>query len=44
VQRYSGFINYPIYLQKTVTSEEKIEKTDAEVEAEIEKITEQWKE
>lgn len=43
VQRYSSFINYPIYLQKTVMNEEKIEKTDAEIEAEIEKVTEEWK-
>lgn len=32
VQRYSSFINYPIYLQKTVMVEEKFEKTDAEIE------------
>lgn len=33
LQRYSSFINYPIYLQKTVTTEERVEKTDAEIEA-----------
>ena len=40
VQRYSSFINYPIYLQKKVFTEEKIEKTEAEIETEIEKVTE----
>ena len=39
IERYSSFINYPIYLKKIVTSEEKVEKTEAEIEAEIEKIT-----
>lgn len=29
VQRYSSFINYPIYLQKRVFNDEKIEKTEA---------------
>ena len=34
IQRYSSFINYPIYLQKKVSQEEKYEKTDEEIEAE----------
>ena len=31
IQRYSSFINYPIYLQKKVSQEEKYEKTDEEI-------------
>ena len=37
VQRYSSFIAYPIYLKKIVVTEQKIEKTEAQIEAEIEK-------
>lgn len=34
IQRYSSFINYPIYLQKKVSQEEKHEKTEEEIEVE----------
>ena len=34
VKKYSSFISYPIYLQKKVTSTEKIEKTEEELEKE----------
>lgn len=34
VKKYSSFINYPIYLMKKVAHEQKIEKTEAEIEAE----------
>lgn len=44
ISRYSSFINYPIYLEKIVMTEEKVEKTEAEIENEIEKVREQWKE
>ena len=44
IERYSSFIAYPIYLKKIVMTEEKIEKTEAEIQTQIEKITEQWKE
>ena len=44
VKKYSSFISYPIYLEKKVTSSEKIEKTEEELEKEKEEMMEKYKE
>jgi HSP90 family molecular chaperone len=42
IQKYSSFINYPIYLRKKNFYEEKIEKTESEILAEQEELKAKW--
>lgn len=43
IKRYSGFINYPIYLQKKVELEEKTEKTEEAIQKEKDELIEKYK-